>query len=705
MPRRLNDGDPGRFTAAALLFIGLISCLVVYAVFSTLLRPQDHALDSAVRSQDHSRVDGGGGCCRGVDNLELWGSAVKWGTDFKFNSSDECCKACKVMCSGNHGPCLCDSWVFCGDKEACGSKFGECWLKKQNDVLVPDRQEGGQKVMWTSGLIFGQGQGIVGFETEHGVLHVKLHPECAPHSVYYILSLLTMRHCAGCQFHRAENRGSYWDSQGNHINNAPYGPPYAMIQGILQPEGNMFTPIPTEHCPTISRGSVGWVGSGPEFFISLANHHEWKQSYTVFGSVLPEDMEVAERIAGLPTRTDVWNSVNVSVLEKPVSLTVRRMKSGQEQEESVPRRHRHRSFHTTTTRRVPPPYWTDEETAALVNAYKDKWFALRRGNLRAADWDDVAASLPTFGGPAKTATQCRHKIEKLRKRYRGEKQRSLTKPGKFSSSWDLFPVLDAMEFASVTSTAVEPNDQDVDRENESNGVDGFRVRSKRSLVSTPRDGFGVRSRVKSQMRMYGGFKPEFDSDHDSGGGFGSKRRYNGHQKFNADSDDEILLAPKATRLRGSHGKLSSGEFSSGGGGFPLKSYGDRSFASHGFKAKNFNNNFSPEMDYDDDERERFNPRIQNSRRVNGYTWKDGSYPGVSNGYGSSSRLKHEQMNESDPINEVVSSVKMLTEMFVSVEESKMEMEKTRMEMELKHCQMMLESQQQIIGAFVEDLKH
>ncbi|KAG2315261.1 hypothetical protein Bca52824_018383 [Brassica carinata] len=231
------------------------------------------------------------------------------------------------MCSGNDGPCLCDTWVFCGNKEACGSKFGECWLKKQNDVLVPDRQEGGQKVMWTSGLIFGQGQGIVGFETEHGVLHVKLHPECAPHSVYYILSLLTLRHCSGCQFHRAENRGSYWDSEGNHVTNAPYGPPYAMIQGILQPEGNIFTPIPTEHCPTISRGSVAWVGSGPEFFISLANHHEWKQSYTVFGSVLPEDMDVAERIAGLPTVADVWNSVNVSVLEKPVSLTVRRMKS------------------------------------------------------------------------------------------------------------------------------------------------------------------------------------------------------------------------------------------------------------------------------------------------------------------------------------------------------------------------------------------
>ncbi|XP_056847741.1 protein FIP2-like [Raphanus sativus] len=352
---------------------------------------------------------------------------------------------------------------------------------------------------------------------------------------------------------------------------------------------------------------------------------------------------------------------------------------------------------TATTRRVPPPCWTDEETAALVDAYKDKWFALRRGNLRAADWDDVAASLPTLGGPAKTPIQCRHKIEKLRKRYRGEKQRCLNKPpGKFSSSWDLFPVLDAMEFASVASpAAAEPYDHDVDHEeDEGNGVGGFRVRSKRSLMSTPREGFGVRSRVKSQMKMYGG---GFDSDHDSGGGFGLKRRYNGHPKvnpgFDADSDDEILLAPKATRLRGSH---------HGGAGFPLKSYGDRSFASHGFKAKNFSSNYDDEFD---DEREGLKPRIHNSRsssRVNGY-----SYPRVSNGYGSSSRLKQEPMNEPDPIDEVVSSVKMLTEMFVRVEKSKMEMmremEKTRMEMELKHCQMMLESQQQIIGAFMEAL--
>ena len=70
---------------------------------------------------------------------------------------------------------------------------------------------------------------------------------------------------------------------------------------------------------------MAWVGSGPEFFISLADHQEWKKAYSVFGSVLPEDMQVAEKIARLPTKSDVWNNINVSVLEKPVPLLVQRL--------------------------------------------------------------------------------------------------------------------------------------------------------------------------------------------------------------------------------------------------------------------------------------------------------------------------------------------------------------------------------------------
>lgn len=99
-----------------------------------VLRPSDLYTSSTLELVQGSSDGGGwdrdlgvenGECCKGIENLELWGSAVKWGSEFKFNSSEDCCKACKAMCTGNDGPCLCDSWVFCGNRETCGSKFGE----------------------------------------------------------------------------------------------------------------------------------------------------------------------------------------------------------------------------------------------------------------------------------------------------------------------------------------------------------------------------------------------------------------------------------------------------------------------------------------------------------------------------------------------------------------------------------------------------
>lgn len=146
----------------------------------------------------------------------------------------------------------------------------------------------------------------------------------------YILELLSLRHCAGCQFYRAEGRGDSWDLKGNHIKDASFGPPFALIQGTLQAAGTPFQEIPAEVCRTVRRGAVAWVGSGPEFFISLANHVEWKNSYTVFGSVLPEDMVIAEKIAQLPSKPDVWNNVNVSVLENPIPILIQRIKTSHE---------------------------------------------------------------------------------------------------------------------------------------------------------------------------------------------------------------------------------------------------------------------------------------------------------------------------------------------------------------------------------------
>ncbi|PON58845.1 Cyclophilin-like domain containing protein [Parasponia andersonii] len=329
MGRRKNDSAVGRFSILILFLMGVISCCMVYYSISVVFVPSRtdptiSVLDSGQPADpegEEEEEESEEFCCRGIEHWELWGDAVKWGSQFKLNSSEECCQACKAMCRKD-GPCLCDSWVFCGNQEACGARFGECWLKKQKNSLELDRRDSGDHVMWTSGFIFAEEQGIVGLETEYGTLRLKLFPDCAPRSVAYILELLQLQHSVGFQFYRAESRGSFWDSEGNHVENAPFGPPFALVQGTLEAHGTIFKQIPAEFCPDIRRGSVAWVGSGPDFFISLANHLEWK-AYTVFGSVLPGDMEIVEKISQLPTKLEVWSNINVSVLETPVTLRFR----------------------------------------------------------------------------------------------------------------------------------------------------------------------------------------------------------------------------------------------------------------------------------------------------------------------------------------------------------------------------------------------
>ncbi|XP_047083394.1 uncharacterized protein LOC124694454 [Lolium rigidum] len=262
--------------------------------------------------------------CTGIQGVELWGDALNWGSDHRTPSASSCCAACRATCRGDGGDCRCNSWVFCGDRRRCGNRFGECWLKKQTDVLAPSVIARGEDVMWTSGLVFGKSKGIVGLETNLGTLRVQLLPDCAPRSVDYFIELLGLHNCAGCRFYRAEGRGHLWDAQGDSIKNAASGPPYGLLQGTLEVDGVAFKEIPREGCSAVRRGSVAWVGSGPEFLISLANHEEWKDTYTVFGSVVPEDMAIAEEMVMLPTSTDVWSNVTVRLLKDPVYFKVKR---------------------------------------------------------------------------------------------------------------------------------------------------------------------------------------------------------------------------------------------------------------------------------------------------------------------------------------------------------------------------------------------
>ncbi|KAL5724115.1 hypothetical protein ACHQM5_007416 [Ranunculus cassubicifolius] len=309
----------------------------------------------------------------------------------------------------------------------------------------------------------------------------------------------------------------------------------------------------------------------------------------------------------------------------------------------------------TPPRRVPPPCWTHEETLALIESYHEKWYILRRGNLKASHWQEVADNVARrcrFAIPTKTSVQCRHKIEKLRKRYRTEKQRAANDPNRFVTSWNFFKKMDDMEkgplMAATTTTGdsddnpdEDPDEDDDDLEEESQPIGCNMNQTHQNQISSP-----------------------------------------------------VAAAVNYHRLI-SNG---SGSGSPGGGGyrFRIPSGGSRSVPSP-LGRFDGNPNFNPNPNHSP------NSTPNNTRFMNSsYSTPKPSY-GRSDESGSRSKSKREL----DPMGEMVSSIRMLGEGFVKMEQKKIEMakemEQMRMEMEMKRTEMILESQQKIVEAFAKGI--
>ncbi|KAK7295253.1 hypothetical protein RJT34_18159 [Clitoria ternatea] len=312
---------------------------------------------------------------------------------------------------------------------------------------------------------------------------------------------------------------------------------------------------------------------------------------------------------------------------------------------------------SSSSRRLPPPCWTPEETAALIDAYRDKWYSLGRTNLKATHWQEVAdavtARCPNASPAAKTAVQCRHKMEKLRKRYRTEIQRLRSLPVaryNSSSSWVHFKSMDSMEKGPSppkpdpdTMLNLQDNhinnlddldDDDDDLYEEFKNAPGSNTRSLNKLYrngiggSGPGSGSGFRIRIPTGVSV---------AQHGSSKFFGNQKLGNN----NSNSMNNINL------------NNSNNPMGSGSGGMPRG-------------ATNGN-------------------RVMKERMM---------------GLG-----KRERERERDPIGEMVSAIKVLRDGFVRMEQMKMEMareiETMRMEMEMKRTEMILESQQRIVEAFAK----
>ncbi|MQM12390.1 hypothetical protein Taro_045307 [Colocasia esculenta] len=322
----------------------------------------------------------------------------------------------------------------------------------------------------------------------------------------------------------------------------------------------------------------------------------------------------------------------------------------------------------SSSRRLPPPCWTHEETEALIQSYRQKWYALRRGNLRASHWEEVADAVsrrcrhlytPTGVNSPKTAVQCRHKMEKLRKRYRSEKKRP------HRTSWVHFREMDAMEMGTHASTTGGPaaagprpkagavpaaysddngEDESDDEDNDDDDDDGGDEAEKNG---------GVNPNIRSIHAVM--------SKSNGGAGIGNLR----------------FQIPKAVRSKVSTPR---GE--------------DKASAPH----------------------HTFNSKPFHSSGSNGY-FKDflgesGKKPPASTvAEEMRKRVEEKQKKEREGtmLGEMVAAVRMLGDGFIRVEEMKMEMaremEKLRMEMELKRTEMILESQRRIVDAFVRGVGH
>ncbi|RDX62810.1 Trihelix transcription factor ASIL2, partial [Mucuna pruriens] len=86
--------------------------------------------------------------------------------------------------------------------------------------------------------------------------------------------------------------------------------------------------------------------------------------------------------------------------------------------------------------------WSEGAVSTLLEAYEAKWVLRNRAKLKGHDWEDVAKHVSSRADSTKspkTQTQCKNKIESMKKRYRSESATTAD-----ASSWPLYSRLDLL---------------------------------------------------------------------------------------------------------------------------------------------------------------------------------------------------------------------------------------------------------------------
>lgn len=284
-------------------------------------------------------------------------------------------------------------------------------------------------------------------------------------------------------------------------------------------------------------------------------------------------------------------------------------------------------------------------------------------------------------------------MEKLRKRYRSEKEKH--NHHSFVSSWILFPLLDDIEARSSSSFSfpVPPKKKKIGQTNDnSDCVPGFGNGISIKTLSD-RNSISQALTAKNFSKVGGSFNADHEFYRQSRGGSGVESLVG-----------QNLVAPQEIRSRSystvTDSCSSKHDFDENVGGFPVRTLGERNLVPPGFEQKNsvkLGEKFSPEtkhkhrMDYAIDKRGGNSVNSRISPKNSNFELKDRNVV----------RKKREVVGS---FAAVVSSIKMLGEEYVKVETMKMEMameiEKMRMEMEVKRNEVILESHKLAVEAFL-----
>ncbi|XP_007024104.2 PREDICTED: trihelix transcription factor ASIL2 [Theobroma cacao] len=87
--------------------------------------------------------------------------------------------------------------------------------------------------------------------------------------------------------------------------------------------------------------------------------------------------------------------------------------------------------------------WTERETFVLLDAWGDRFLQRGRKSLRSEEWQDVAERVSEVSKIERTDTQCRNRLDTLKKKYKKEKA-MLAETGATTSKWVYFRKMDML---------------------------------------------------------------------------------------------------------------------------------------------------------------------------------------------------------------------------------------------------------------------